>query len=238
MAHVCLRKAAKARGYVLLHRGSHGAWQVLRLREGALEDARAVVAQVAKRLGRKMLLGELVQVAGDTQVIRSLASFEQLSRAELLARATAAAGSVAKILKARSSDPYKPAEFDRLNDALARDLNKVAVPAFRKTVERVVDEAKIDWSTATEKQMEGFSKKLAAALGVSAAAVWKSIRPTVVEASVSMATSARNAFVKTHKLQVDRAISLKDKAAVTRSAATTAFTLRFGLSCPVEYSRT
>jgi hypothetical protein len=226
VATVRLLKAARAQGYVLLHHGSQGAWQTFRLQESSLAGARDIAARVAKSVRRKVLLGELLQVAGGVQVIRSLASYEVLSRAELLARATTAAGAVAEVVKARASDPYKPREFDRLTDALARDLNKKAVPTFEKTVERVVDEAKIDWATATEEQLERFSKKLAVALGVAAGVVWKSIRTTVVDASVGMATSARSAFVKTHELRVDRAISLTDKRAVTRAAMTNAHYVR------------
>ncbi|KKN87440.1 hypothetical protein LCGC14_0258950 [marine sediment metagenome] len=226
MARVRIPKASQAQGYVLLHRGAHGAWQTFRLTSRKETAARKRAARVARLIGRKIILGELVQVAGETQVIRSIATYETMSKAELFARAAAAAGEVADIYKAKDPDPYNPRQFDKMTDALARDLNRVAKPAFVATVEKAVTSSKIDWATATEKQMEAFSKKLAATLGVSAAAVWKSIRPTVVDSSVTMATESRAAFVKSNNLTVDRVISLQDKAAVTRSAMTNAHYVR------------
>lgn len=220
MAGVRLLKAAQARGYVLLHRDSFGAWQTFRLGGAALPEAQAVAATVAKRARRRVILGELVQVSEGTQVIRQLASYEPMSKAELFARATAAAGRVVDLVKADESDPYKPREFDRLTDDLARGLNKEGVPEFERAVAKAVDDSNVDWSVATDKQMDDFSKKLALTLGVAAGAVWRSIKTRVVSASVGMASSARKSFVKTHDLRVDRAISLQDKQAVTRSAAT------------------
>jgi SPP1 gp7 family putative phage head morphogenesis protein len=226
LASVRLRRGDRAQGYILLHRTSHGAWQTFRLAARLEETAKRAAGRIARRTGRKVILGELVEVDGPTQVIRSIASFETMSKVELLARATKAAGTVARLIKAKESDPYKPRTFDRMVDDLARDLNKVAVPEFTATVTAVISSSKIDWATATEKQMDAFSKRLAARLGVSSAKVWKSIRPDVVDASVTMATDARSAFVKNHELTVDRAIALEDKAAVTRSAMTNAHYVR------------
>lgn len=226
LANVRLPRGAKAQGYILLHRASHGAWQTFRMAARLEETAKRAAARVARKTRRKVILGELVEVDGLTQVIRSIASYETMSKSELLARATKAAGEVAQIYKAKVSDPYDPRDFDKLVDALARDLNREAVPAFRTTVEATVTASKIDWATATEKQLDAFAATLASRLGVSSAKVWKSIQSTVVDSSVSMATSARSAFVKKHELRVDRAIALEDKAAVTRSAMTNAHYVR------------
>ncbi|MCP4573231.1 MAG: hypothetical protein GY838_12830 [bacterium] len=226
LANVRLRRGAKAQGYILLHRASHGAWQTFRMSARLVDTARRAAARVARKTRRKVILGELVEVDGSTQVIRSIASFETMSKAELLARATKAAGSVARLVKAKDSDPYDPREFDALVDALARDLNREAVPAFKKTVEKAITSSRIDWASATPRQVHGFSTRLAKKLDASAAAVYRSVGPGLAKTAVGMATSARSSFVKKHNLRVDRAIELKDKAAVTRAAATNAHYIR------------
>jgi hypothetical protein len=228
LAHVPMIPAAPARGYVLLHRDSGGGWQLFRL-SGSHAQARATAGRVAKRARRKVWLGELQQSSGITQVVKALSTHEFISEAELYSRALAVAGALRAepLEKARPPvDPYNKREFDGLVDDLADDLIDKASPTFEATVDRVIDEADINWARATDKQLDRFSKRMAVALGVAAKLVWDSIKRRTLDAALFTARSGRRAFRKTHKLDITPTMPIRDGRAVTRSVATNAHYVR------------
>ncbi|MHC4592664.1 MAG: hypothetical protein ACYS8L_08225, partial [Planctomycetota bacterium] len=224
LANVPLLKGSRwARGYVLLHKDSLGAWQSLRLRAGHSAAAEATAKDVARRTGRPIVLGELVQASpGGVEVIRELSTHEPMSESELITRALGAARRMGEVelRKADPVDPYLKSELERLGDELASELTELADPKVQAAVARTINTARIDWGKATPAQMNRFEARLVTAMRVASGGVWKSVRGPLTSAALSMADDARRAFKRRHELEITSPVALKDKAAVKRSVGT------------------
>lgn len=217
-----------ARGFVLLHPTDEG-WRAWRLQETTAAGARSAARFVAHRAKATVVLGAVTAITTDgwATLVDAVARYDPVTSGQLLRKAIVAADEVAaEVAKATPPDPYSRRTFDRLVDELGDELGDKSDDTVERAVQQAVRKSGIDWADATEADHERFSKALAAALGVTAVAVWKAVETAAVSAAEFTAVSGAQAYVKRHTLGVQPTLARVDKLAVARAASANQFYIR------------
>jgi SPP1 gp7 family putative phage head morphogenesis protein len=229
--HVYLADSREAHGYAVLSRGPAGLG-FARI-DAADEAAGAKVARAtALRDDHPVVLGKLLRVGGSLDspvvVIEAIATYEAVSRAELLDRALMSVNELleeapysqwvheAKAKGKRQLDPTNPDDWAVIVANIQAKVTKTAGRMSAEAVQSMIDGLDIDWTQAGDEELKQLSEKMNKTMAAAAVASW-AVTYTLLSATVAsvLKTTSENIASK-YGFTIGTSISQPDLQAAQR----------------------